>query len=199
MNSVTDLRLCDIATHNVLTVTADLSLQQVIAAFVEKRVSSIIVVEDDRPVGIVTERDLLRLICSGYDERRAVRSVMSAPLLTARQDLDFATAQSMLANRAIRHLVLVDDAGCLRGVASETDFRRHIGHDLFSAIQSLGAVMEPSAELIAPEFSLAKALEIMASRRLDQVLIGRDGVPLGIITERDVPLTGIYAYVAARG
>ena len=111
MNSVTDLRLCDIATHNVLTVTADLSLQQVIAAFVEKRVSSIIVVEDDRPVGIVTERDLLRLICSGYDERRAVRSVMSAPLLTARQDLDFATAQSMLANRAIRHLVLVDDAG----------------------------------------------------------------------------------------
>ena len=187
MNSVTDLRLCDIATHNVLTVTADLSLQQVVAAFVEKRVSSIIVVEDDRPVGIVTERDLLHLICSGYDERRAVRSVMSAPLLTARQDLDFATAQSMLANRAIRHLVLVDDAGCLRGVASETDFRRHIGHDLFAAIQSLGAVMEPSAELIAPEFSLATALEIMASRRLDHVLIGCDGVPVGIITERDVP------------
>ncbi|TXI75641.1 MAG: CBS domain-containing protein [Dechloromonas sp.] len=187
MNSVTDLRLCDIATHNVLTVAADLSLQQVISAFVEKRVSSIIVVEDDRPVGIVTERDLLRLICSGYDERRAVRSVMSAPLLTARQDLDFATAQSMLANRAIRHLVLVDDAGCLRGVASETDFRRHIGNDLFTAIQSLGAVMEPSAELIAPEFSLATALEIMASRRLDHVLIGRDGVPVGIITERDVP------------
>lgn len=187
MNSVTDLRLCDIATHNVLTVAADLSLQQVVAAFVEKRVSSIIVVEDDRPVGIVTERDLLRLICSGYDERRAVRSVMSAPLLTARQDLDFATAQSMLANRAIRHLVLVDEAGRLRGVASETDFRRHIGHDLFTAIQSLGAVMEPSAELIAPEISLATALEAMASRRLDHVLIGRDGIPVGIITERDVP------------
>lgn len=187
MNSVTDLRLCDIATHNVLTVTADLSLQQVVAAFVEKRVSSIIVVEGDRPVGIVTERDLLRLICSGYDERRAVRSVMSAPLMTARQDLDFATAQSMLANRAIRHLVLVDDAGRLRGVASETDFRRHIGHDLFAAIQSLGAVMEPSAELIAPGCTLADALETMASRRLDHVLIGRDGVPVGIITERDVP------------
>ncbi len=187
MNSVTDLRLCDIATHNVLTVAADLSLRQVVAAFVEKRVSSIIVVEDDRPVGIVTERDLLRLICSGYDERRAVRSVMSAPLLTARQDLDFATAQSMLANRAIRHLVLVDEAGRLRGVASETDFRRHIGHDLFTAIQSLGAVMEPSAELIAPEISLATALEAMASRRLDHVLIGRDGIPVGIITERDVP------------
>jgi len=187
MNSVTDLRLCDIATHNVLTVTADLCLQDVVRVFVEKRVSSIVVVEDGRPVGIVTERDLLRLICAGYDRQRPVRSVMSAPLLTARQDLDFATAQSMLANRAIRHLVLVDDAGRLRGVASETDFRRHIGSDLFNAIQSLGAVMEPSAELIAPEFSLATALEIMASRRLDHVLIGCDGVPVGIITERDVP------------
>ena len=156
MNSVTDLRLCDIATHNVLTVAVDLSLQQVVAAFVEKRASSVVVVEDDRPVGIVTERDLLRLICAGYDERRAVRSVMSAPLLTARQDLDFSTAQSMLSNRAIRHLVLVDEAGRLQGVASETDFRRHIGHDLFTAIQSLGAVMEPSAELLDPTRTLAQ-------------------------------------------
>lgn len=187
MNSVADLRLCDIATHNVLTVTADLCLQDVVRVFVEKRVSSIVVVEDGRPVGIVTERDLLRLICAGYDRQRPVRSVMSAPLLTARQDLDFATAQSMLANRAIRHLVLVDEAGRLRGVASETDFRRHIGHDLFSAIQSLGAVMEPSAELIDPARSLAYALETMASRRLDHVLVGRDSIPAGIITERDVP------------
>ena len=187
MNSVTDLRLCDIATHNVLTVAVDLSLQQVVAAFVEKRASSVVVVEDDRPVGIVTERDLLRLICAGYDERRAVRSVMSAPLLTARQDLDFSTAQSMLSNRAIRHLVLVDEAGRLQGVASETDFRRHIGHDLFTAIQSLGAVMEPSAELLDPTRTLAYALETMASRRLDHVLVGRDGLPVGIVTERDVP------------
>lgn len=187
MNSVADLRLSDIATQNVVTVADDLSLQDVVTVFVEKKVSSVVVVEKGRPVGIVTERDLLRLICAGSDKQRAVRSVMSAPLMTARQDIDFATAQSMLANRAIRHLVLIDETGGLRGVASETDFRRHIGHDLFSAIQSLGAVMEPSAELIDPERSLAYALETMVSRRLDHVLIGRDGLPLGIITERDVP------------
>lgn len=187
MNSVTELRLCDIASHDVLTVTADMPLRQVVATFVERRVSSVVVVERERPVGIVTERDLLRLICAGYDEGKSVRSVMSAPLLTARKDMDFSTAQTMLSNRAIRHLVLVDAEGRLNGVASETDFRRHIGHDLFEAIQSLGAVMEPSAELIDPASSLAYALETMASRRLDHVLIGSNGIPQGIITERDVP------------
>ncbi len=186
MNSVTELRLCDIATFDVLTVTAETPLQRVVATFVEHLVSSIIVVDGEWPVGIVTERDLLRLSCVGYDERKPVRSVMSAPLLTAQHDMDFSTAQTMLSNRAIRHLVLVDADGRLSGVASETDFRRHIGHDLFEAIQSLGAVMEPSAELIDPESSLAYALETMASRRFDHVLIGSKGVPQGIITERDV-------------
>lgn len=78
MNSVTELRLCDIASHDVLTVTADMPLRQVVATLlnVASRRSWC---RGERPVGIVTERDLLRLICAGYDEGKSVRSVMSAP------------------------------------------------------------------------------------------------------------------------
>jgi CBS domain-containing protein len=48
-----------------------------------------VVVEHGKPVGIVTERDLLRLMCLGMAEDKPVREVMSSPLLTARFDLIF--------------------------------------------------------------------------------------------------------------
>lgn len=188
MNPASELRLRDIATSAVLTVVPDLPLRNAIQLFVDAQVSCLVVTEDvDRPVGIITERDLLRLVCAGYAEDKPVRSVMSAPLLTVREDMDFSSAQALLANRAVRHLVLVDEAGRLRGVASETDFRRHLGHDLFKAIHCLGAVMDPSPDMVPPEQPLARSLELMASARRDHLVIGRDGRAEGILTERDVP------------
>ena len=149
MTSISSLHLSDIASTNVLTVSPEDSIATVISLFAEKRVSSIIVVEHGRPIGIVTERDLLRLLCAGVDEQRSVRAIMSAPLLTARENLEFSEAQLMMSSQAIRHLVLVGANGELKGVASETDFRRHLGADLFAVIQSLSAVMDQSQELIA--------------------------------------------------
>ena len=186
MNSASELRLCDIASTKVLTVTPDTPLEAAIQQFAENRLSSLVVVDQGKPVGIITERDLLRLLCGGVDGQR-VRDVMSQPLLTSRFDLDFSAAQLMMFNNAVRHLIWVDDAGNLKGVASETDFRRHLGADSYRVIQSLSAVMDHGVELVAPEESLAAALETMSTRLLDYLIVGRDGQAKGILTERDVP------------
>ena len=125
MNSVSQLRLIDIASAQVFTVAPETLLEEAISRFVETAVSSLVVLDDGKPVGIVTERDLLRLMCLGAVENKRVSEVMSTPLLTARFDLDFSSAQLMMANHGIRHLILVDDAGVMQGMATETDFRRH--------------------------------------------------------------------------
>ncbi|MBS1158567.1 MAG: hypothetical protein H6R15_986 [Proteobacteria bacterium] len=187
MNRVSKLKLYDIASRTVLTVTPDTPLEEAISRFAETHFSSLIVVDNDKPVGIVTERDLVRLMCLGSADKRPVRAVMSAPLMTVPYDLDFSTAQVMMANCGIRHLVLVDAAGQLWGLASETDFRRHLGSGLLTLIQDLNTVVDQGGKLIAPEMPLAFALETMASCRLDHVIVGRAGRAEGILTERDVP------------
>lgn len=187
MNSVSKLKLYDIASRTVLTVAPETSLEEAIGRFAENHISSLVVIEDDKPVGIVTERDLVRLMCIGSADKRPVRAVMSSPLMTVPYDLDFSTAQVMMANCGIRHLVLVDEVGHLWGLASETDFRRHLGTGLLTLIQNLNTVVDQGGKLIAPERSLAFALETMASCKLDHVIVGRDGRAEGILTERDVP------------
>ncbi|UCV16504.1 CBS domain-containing protein [Quatrionicoccus australiensis] len=187
MNSVSHLKLSDIATQAVSTVSPDTPLDEAVRRFAARHVSSLVVVENGRPVGIVTERDLVRLMYTGSADARPVRAVMSAPLLTVPHNLDFSSAQIMMANCGIRHLVLVDEAGALCGLASETDFRRHLGTDLLALIQSLNTVIDQGGKLIHPDLPLAFALETMASCKLDYVIVGRDGVAEGILTERDVP------------
>ncbi|PKO92306.1 MAG: hypothetical protein CVU16_07210 [Betaproteobacteria bacterium HGW-Betaproteobacteria-10] len=186
MNSASELRLRDIASPNVLTVGPEVPLAEAIEQFAENRLSSLVVVENGKPVGIITERDLLHLICDGMANKQQVRDVMSQPVLTQRFDLDFSAAQLMMSNQAVRHLVLVDAAGDLKGVASESDFRRHLGFDTYRVIQSLNLVIDQGVEMIAPEQTLAVALHAMASRSFDCVLIGRDGQAEGVLTERDI-------------
>ena len=54
MNSASELRLCDIASTDVLTVTPDTPLEAAIQQFADNRLSSLVVVEHTKPVGIIT-------------------------------------------------------------------------------------------------------------------------------------------------
>ncbi|HEX6734879.1 MAG TPA: CBS domain-containing protein [Azonexus sp.] len=187
MQPLSSLRLGDIASFPVHTVGPDMPLAEAIARFAAHRVSSLVVVDSERPLGILTERDLVRLMCDGATQDSPVGAYMSSPVMTAPRDLDYATAQLQMAGRSIRHLVVVDEQGRLCGVATETDFRRHLGSGFFAAITSLTALMDQGGQLLAPGQPLQAALEQMRAGRLDHVLIGSDGFAEGILTERDVP------------
>lgn len=187
MIPLSTLRLGDIANSAVITVVPQTPLSEAVALFAAHRISSLIVAADERPLGILTERDLLRLMCDGAGESGTVAEVMSHPVLTATAELDFAAAQLLMVEHGIRHLVLVDAQGAVRGVATETDFRRHLGCDFFSAMRGLATVMDPLSGLLSPEQPLQAALESMRAGRQDHALIGRDGKAEGILTERDIP------------
>jgi PAS domain S-box-containing protein len=186
-NSTAPLRLCDIASRDVHCVSPETSLEDAVQTFALHRVSSLVVSEEGLPIGIVTERDMVHLLCLGGHEGRSVRSVMSAPLLTARYDLDFSSAQILMSNNGVRHLVLVDEHGRMVGVASESDFRRSLGEEIFDAIDSLSSVIDLGDIMFAPDTLLINGLEWMSSARRDHVLVGEQGKALGIITERDIP------------
>jgi PAS domain S-box-containing protein len=187
MTSVSALRLSDIASTAVLTVPPDLPLSVAVGRFSGQHVSSLIVVEDGRPLGILTEWDLLRLLRQGSSGEATVAEVMSAPLITVRPEMDFAAAQLLMNSRGIRHLVVVDGDGRLFGIVSESDFRRQLNQDLFELIRDLKAITERAEPMVEPACPMQAVLELMADRRLDHVLVGRDGDAAGIITERDLP------------
>lgn len=93
----------------------------------QHHVGAIVVVENtetgSRPVGIVTDRDLvLGVMAEGLDPAVfTVGDVMSAELATVRDDATLAAAMQLLAERCVRRLVVVDAEGRLVGILTLED------------------------------------------------------------------------------
>ena len=176
-----------IMTAEVAQVGSGAMLGDAVAQMVGKRISSVLVVEGNRPLGIVTERDLLRVMRDGLPHDTPVARVMSTPLLTVHRSLDCLEAYQFMARNRMRHLVVVDDAGRLQGVVSETDFRRQLGLTQLARFDNAASVMTHEILHLPPDAHLAEAVAAMERQRASCcIVVVEDNRPVGIVTERDV-------------
>ena len=92
----------------------------------EENVGSVVVVDEEmRPVGIFTERDLLRLCAQGVDlSKTRLGDVMTKNPTVIREDESVRKALEIMLYFGFRHLPVVDAQGRLVGVVSIRDVTR---------------------------------------------------------------------------
>lgn len=88
-------------------------------------VGSLVMVADDRPVGIVTESDLVRSIADGRNPNDSVREIASAPLYTVEPTAHLREVAHRLQNHRIKRLPVVED-GELVGIVTTTDLAHYL-------------------------------------------------------------------------
>ena len=119
-----------------LTVRPDQRAAEVLALMASERIGSVVVVQDRRPVGIVTETDLVRraLAVSGGQEL-STAEIMTPRPITLNATHTLAEAAMEMTSRGIRHIPVVDDDGFLLGMVSERDIfmRQRAGFGTLSA------------------------------------------------------------------
>jgi len=91
-------------------------------------ISSLIVVDSDKPVGIVTERDMLNRVLnkSVITTKAKVMDVMTMPVVTASPNMRAGDAAKLMLERNIKKLPIIED-GKLVGLVSLTDLLRSEG------------------------------------------------------------------------
>lgn len=186
MTSLLNLMIGDIMTCTVCHVAPDCTVAEAARRMNEAHISSMLVMKDDLPLGIVTERDLLRMLGTHADREVPVCQIMSSPVLTMPSDTDFETAYATALNHHVRHLVVVNEQGEVIGLAGETDFRRQLGMNMLRQIDDIRAVMEGDLPVLTPEDTLDEALRLMLKEQSSYVLVARSHRPVGILTERDI-------------
>lgn len=129
-------RVTEIMQTKLVTVSAGDALSTVEDIMTLGGVRHMPVVHAGKLVGVVSERDLLRASLSnlsafGKDERRAflqvveIGRVMSSPPVTVGPDATVERAASLMADRKIGCLPVVDERERLVGIVTETDVLRH--------------------------------------------------------------------------
>lgn len=112
----------DLARGDVVTATADASIHDLAFRMDDDDVGSIVITDGDEPVGIVTDRDLTRRVLGeGVDPSGVTASdVMSADLLTVDADAGFYEVATLMSDRGVRRLPVVED-GDLAGIITFDD------------------------------------------------------------------------------
>ncbi|HZQ02450.1 MAG TPA: CBS domain-containing protein [Gaiellaceae bacterium] len=107
----------------VLRIDADASVLEAIRRMVDFNVGSLLVTDDGRDIGIITERDYLRRVTlEGRDERETpVREVISSPLVVVTPKATVEECMALMTDRRIRHVPVVDDDGKVIGLISIGD------------------------------------------------------------------------------
>ena len=126
------MQVRDIMHTDVKTTAPTDTFDNVATVLRENGISSVVVVEDGKLAGIVTERDLVNLVADGGDPRTTkVSERMSKDLDTVDPKTDIAEAAGHMARLKIRHLPVLQD-GELAGIISIRDLTNWAVHELTS-------------------------------------------------------------------
>jgi CBS domain-containing protein len=107
----------------------------------QHKIGSLLVMEGETVVGIITERDLLERVLAGRrdPDQTFVEDVMTAEVLCCQPHTSIEEARAVMKNRRVRHLPVLDDDGQLHGVISIGDLN---AFEAFSKEQTIHVMTE---------------------------------------------------------
>lgn len=115
----------EIMSTTPVTISVDATVAEAAALIRDKHVGSLIVMQDGRPMGIVTERDIVTKVAAPDHSSKStfVRDIMSSPLVAIHPHQEVAEAAKVMAARKIRRLPVIKE-GKLVGMLTENDIIR---------------------------------------------------------------------------
>ena len=124
------MRTSDAIRRSAVGIRPDQTLREAAEIMEQAGVGSLVVVDDGRLVGIVTDRDLVRRgLAKGLDPTARVDGLMSAPVTTVAADADLHDVFAVFRAHAVRRVPVVRD-GTVVGVLSVDDLLIDVAADL---------------------------------------------------------------------
>lgn len=119
-------------TERLETISPSDTAQEAATKMRDKKVSSLVVTDvEDKPIGIVTERDLVRQVCTKAINSNdvIVHRIMSSPLATIDANSSVEVAADIMIQNKVRHLLVVDENKVL-GIITPSDFTGYLKEKL---------------------------------------------------------------------
>ncbi|AXG09803.1 CBS domain-containing protein [Haloplanus rubicundus] len=132
----------------VVTASADASVKDLARTMLDEELGDLVIAEDDKPVGIVTDRDIA-LAVARYDDlsELTAEDIMTPDPVTIQEDATAVDLPATMADGRVRRIPVVDDDGRLVGIATLDDVVATAGEmldDVAAVIESQSREFEPN-------------------------------------------------------
>jgi CBS domain-containing protein len=126
----------DFMRKRLITIEESASVQEAANRMKDKNISSLVVVDEiGRPLGLITERDLVRKVCihDVSTSKLIIKEIMSSPLITIDSNSSASEAADMMLRNNVRHLLVVDSKSSEGldkpiGIVTPLDFTKSEGY-----------------------------------------------------------------------
>lgn len=132
------MKLNSLFTRGTITAKPKATVGSIAALMESHNVGAVVIEEDRRPVGIITDRDLaLALGVHGHTRDTLAQTIMTRHVLAIPGDTDLFTATQFLRESGVRRLPVVDDNDCVVGIVTLDDLIGLLGRELANVAESV--------------------------------------------------------------
>jgi signal-transduction protein with cAMP-binding, CBS, and nucleotidyltransferase domain len=183
-------KVSEIMTTNLTKAPVSSTIYEVMEMMVAEDVGRIIITDDDIPVGIFTEKDVLkRVVNAEIDARRtAIKKVMTAPARAVREETHIVDAFGKMYRGKYRHLLVRGRRGKIVGIVSMRrilNLAVELGQGL-NETKTLADIAAPAIVSVEQSATVYETIELMNTSSVSAVVVTVADKPSGIFTERDV-------------
>ena len=112
--------------NSVLSIDSSVTATDAAKMMEDTGVGAIVVLDDNMPVGIITDRDFaIKITAHSYPIDTPVRRIMSSPLISIDPGSDLWIASDLMSTRNVRKLPVIEDDKVI-GIVTSSDLIRHI-------------------------------------------------------------------------
>jgi signal-transduction protein with cAMP-binding, CBS, and nucleotidyltransferase domain len=172
-------KVSEIMTTHLTTASAASSIQEVLDKMVAADVGRIIITDKEVPVGIFTEKDVLKRVVNQNLETRnsAIKSVMTSPIRAVREETHIVEALGRMYKGNYRHLLVRGRRGKIVGIVS---MRRilslavELGQGM-SETRTLGSLVRGEALSIDESSLVYETVDLMIQKEVASVVVTTRG------------------------
>ena len=180
--------LHDIAEKENVWVEAHSMLRQMLQLMQKNEKGVVVVLKENKPIGILTERDVVSLLYTEVDLDEKTERFARKPLIVASGIRTISYALSLMIENNIRRLVVVDSSENFLGVVTQKHLLKHVEEDFYRSSLRVKHIFDQLKDLVsaAQNDAIRDVLEKMVEHKISAVPIIENGIAVGIITEKDV-------------
>lgn len=182
--------------NDTITLEPNKSLHDARNSLATYNISRIVVARENKPLGIVTEKDIARYLYTQVPERRlkevALEEVMSKNLVTVNEKADLNLCAKLMIDNKISSLIVTDDKDVLRGIITKSDLVEGYGK-YYAQRETVKGYMNKKVLTVSPDEPLHMVLLLMTRGNVSRIVVTRDKKPIGIVTGRDLlPVSTLF-------
>ena len=127
----------EVMTETVVTAPPERSVREIAEMMRERNVGSVVLIDEHRPVGFLTDRDLtVSVLADGRDLGDHAADHASSPVITANAEMQVEEAAELMVRHGVRRLVIVDGERLI-GIITLDDIASRTGdHELASQLSA---------------------------------------------------------------